>query len=105
MQKSALFIIALVTTPMLIANASAAPEYVPNQLLVSTKGTESDSRLQEMNTLCGTKIERPLMVMTRGKIYILQITDGRSVEDAIRCWEQFTEVDYAEPNYIMKPMK
>lgn len=105
MRKSALFIFALVAIPILITSASATPEYVPNQLLVATKGIETDLRLQEMNAACGTRVERPLMVMASGKIYLLQIIDGRSVEDAIRCWEQFPEVDSAEPNYIMKPMK
>ena len=86
------------------AKIAYAQEYVPNQLLVMTKGSESESRLQEMNDSCGTKIKRALMAMSPGQLYLLQITDGRSVEDAIYCWQQFPEVEYAEPNYIIKPL-
>ena len=106
MRQSSLLFIVSVTIAAFIATTAVAQEYVPNQLLVSTKGTESESRLQEMNTSCGTRIERSFMVMTHRKIYTLQIIDGRSVADAIRCWEQFPEVDSAEPNDIStKPRK
>jgi len=106
MKKSALHILLLVAILISAVSVSVAQEkYVPNQLLVLTNGTESESRLQEMNTSCGTRIEQSLVMMTSRKIYLLQITDGRSVEDAIHCWRQFSEVESAEPNYIMKPMK
>lgn len=105
MRKLTRFILELIAVPIFVVSASAAPEYIPNQLQVVTKGVETDLRLQEMNTFCGTKIELPLMIMTRGKIYLLQIVDGHSVEDAIRCWEQFHEIKSAGPNYIVKPMK
>ena len=105
MHRLTFFIFALIAVTISVASASAAPEFVPNQLLIVTKDIETDLRLQEMNTECGTKVEQTLMVLTRGKIYLLQIVDGRSVENAIRCWKQFPEVESAEPNYIVKLMK
>ena len=105
MRRLILLIFALIAVTLSVVYASTTPEYAPNQLLIVTNGIETDLRLQEMNAACGTRVEQTLMVLTSGKIYLLQITDGRSVENAIRCWKQFPEVESAEPNYIVKPLK
>ena len=104
MRKSAPLILALIAHLYLVAYAYTTPEFVSNQLLVTTTGIESDSRFRELNSSCGTQLEEELRVMARGKIYLLKIVDGRSVEHAIKCWEQFPEVEYAGPSYIRKPM-
>ena len=104
MRKSALLILALIVHLYFVAYAYTTPKFVSNQLLVRTIDIQSDSRFKEMNSSCGTQLEEELMVMARGKIYLLKIVDGRSVEHAIKCWEQFPEVEYATPSYIRKPM-
>ncbi len=84
---------------ILSMSAANAQNYVPDQFLVMTSGANSNERLAQMNRECGTAVERELLVMARGKWYLVHINDGRTVPEAIACWKQFPEVEHAAPNF------
>ena len=79
-----------------------AQNYVPNQVLVKFKDGVSEERVTEIHNAVGTKIQDKILF---GKIHLVLIVNGASVEDTIKEYAKFAEVEFAEPNYIVKPMK
>lgn len=101
MRKSVLFILVSLAFSTMVTNMSSAQEYVPNQIVVTMKSSLRPERIGS----CGTRMERSLILTLERKIYLLSIFDGRSIENVIRCLKQLPEIKFAEPNYIIKPMK
>ncbi len=103
MRRSILLFFALIIFPIWVARTSIAQEYVLNEIIVMVEnGIQPEhTRFTEMNLLCGTTF----LKMTSGQEYHLRVLSHSSVENAVACWKQFTEVRYAQPNFILKPMK
>jgi hypothetical protein len=72
--------------------------YVPGEVLVKFKaGTDEQSiaSIQKQLHL------RTAELLEKLNVYRMKIQDGSSVEEIIRRLEDFEEVEYAEPNYIV----
>jgi hypothetical protein len=68
----------------------------PDELLVKFKPGVTEQRIAEIVDGQGTAV---LELIKRVSVYRVKITNGRSVEEAVRAYSQLPEVDYAEPNY------
>jgi hypothetical protein len=77
---------------------SNSPEYVAGQVLVKFKphtDVESISAIQRTLAL------KTIRVVSKPDLYLMEITDGSTVEGVINRLKQFDEVLYAEPNAVM----
>ena len=75
--------------------------YRPGELLVKFKGGVSQKRIQEINTVLGTKT---IQFFESSGVYLLKIRSENSVEITVRKYTELPEVEYAEPNYIRKTL-
>ncbi len=75
-----------------------APKYVPGEILVKFKPTlSSRAKTDVRNQLSSSLIED----FKRISVQHIKIKDGQAVEEAIANFRSFSNVEYAEPNYIM----
>jgi hypothetical protein len=79
----------------------APAPYRPGELLVKFKAGVSQTRIQEINTVLGTKT---IQYFESSGVYLLQITSENSVEITMKRYTELPEVEYAEPNYIRKTL-
>ena len=73
--------------------------YKEGELLVKFRGETSEERIMEILSREGAAILAPLQ--PKG-LYRIQLKKGREVKDAVKIFTAYQEVEYAEPNYIMK---
>ncbi len=79
--------------------AKAENKYKPGELLVKFTETTSEQRITEILSSEGAS------VITTSKIkglYLIRLKKGQDVKDAIEKFMHYSEVEYAEPNYIRK---
>ena len=80
---------------------SAPSPYRPGEVLVKFKEGVSQRRIEEINTILGTKT---IQYFESLGVYLVKITNENSVESTVRHYAQLPEVEYAEPNYIRKTL-
>lgn len=94
--------LSIVAVLIAVATLAYAQNYVPNQVLVKFRDGVTEERAAIIHKTVGTKVQDKILF---GKIYVVVITNGASVEDTIKAYEKYPEIEFAEPNYIVKPMK
>jgi hypothetical protein len=72
------------------------PNYVPGQVLVKFKNGVDEQAIQTIKEAMSLKTIR---VIRRLNLYLMQISDGTSVEGIIQRLMASPEVSHAEPNY------
>ncbi|MBC8393072.1 MAG: hypothetical protein H8E17_10965 [Deltaproteobacteria bacterium] len=73
--------------------------YIPGQILVKFK----DNTLKEIiNKIQKNHHLQTIRVVSPPNLYLMEITDGTSVERVIRELKKYDALEYAEPNYIRK---
>jgi len=80
---------------------SVPSPYRPGELLVKFKVGVPHTRIEEINTVQGTKM---VQYFESSGVYLLKITNENSVEKTVGQYAQLPEVEYAEPNYIRKSL-
>jgi len=83
------------------SGAFAAAEYVPGEILVKFRDT-SPSKSVSINTLhahAGAFKKKSYKILN---IHHMKLPKGISVEEAVRFYQQDPNVEYAEPNYIVR---
>jgi hypothetical protein len=74
-------------------------KYIPGEILIKFKdGTD----VQSIKTIQERLGLRTIKVLTKLNIYRMKIQNGSSVEEVIKRLQSFREVEYSEPNYILK---
>ena len=72
--------------------------YAPGQILVKfADGTEE----QAIATIQRELSLKTIRVVRRPNLYLMKILDGSSVEDVMKRLEDFPEVAFSEPNYLV----
>lgn len=74
-------------------------KYISDQLLVKFKPQISGEEVDNINKKFGCKVIR---YIPNQQIYLIKIPEGSSVEEMIESYQQMPEVEYAEPNYLIK---
>ncbi len=79
------------------APSESEEEYVPNQIIVKFKqGTPLEAQ-QELNEKLGTTV---IHTSPSAGFKVLQIPEGKTVEEMVAIYSEQTIVEYAEPNYV-----
>ncbi len=73
--------------------------YVPEEMVVGFKTAVSETQIMEINKAHGTVIKR---VLSGNGTYLLGIVNGASVEDVVSAYQALPEVEFTEPNYILR---
>lgn len=94
--------LAYVIFSLFLVSSALAQEAVPGEIIVHILSGVPAERLPDIDDICGTRIDRLLANTPRGTYLLVYTVHGRSVENAIRCWEGFPGVHFAHPNRIMK---
>jgi len=69
-------------------------------MLVKFKDKVSEARISEIFSAEGATV---LSAGTpQGRPYLIKLKDGQEIQKALEIFSQYPEVEYAEPNYIMK---
>jgi len=79
--------------------AKAAKRYKQGELLLKFKDRVSEARISEILSSEGAS------VLSAGKPqgpYLIKLKDGQEISKALEIFSRYPEVEYAEPNYIMK---
>lgn len=79
-------------------NEQGAVKYVNGELLVKLR-PEVSSSFFKAKSLRGVSLKRNIN-LSFGTIYVLNVTEGRSIEEVQKELKEFSEVLYVEPNYI-----
>ena len=74
-------------------------DYVKDEVIVKFKSNISEHRINEINTMLKARIIRKL---SRTNTYLIKIPEGINVYEAIGRYMVTKDVEYAEPNYIVK---
>jgi len=73
--------------------------YIPGEILIKFKdGTDMESIKDIEEKLGLTTIK----VVSKQNIYRMKIQNGSTVEEVMKRLQSFREVEYSEPNYIVK---
>jgi len=78
--------------------AKAENMYAQGELLVQFKDGTSQERIAEILSAEGASV---ISVLKPGP-YHIRLRNGQDVSDAIKIFKTYQEIEYAEPNYIMK---
>jgi general secretion pathway protein D len=73
--------------------------YKQGELLIKFKEDTGEERIAEILSAEGASI---LSTMKPRGLYRIQLKAGQDVKEAVRIFSGYKEVEYAEPNYIMK---
>jgi subtilisin family serine protease len=90
--------------PVSSARMAAAPDYVPNELLVKFKAGTSNSRKAEVLAIVNAMLSERILTKAMERfgdsegIMLLKVPAG--VENALARFRDVAEVEYAEPNYL-----
>ncbi len=79
--------------------ARAEERYKQGELLVKFKEGTSDERISGILSIEGASI---ISVLKPKGLYHIRLKAGQDVKEAIKIFNKYEEVEYAEPNYIMK---
>jgi len=95
-----LFLILFLLTGSKRPTASENPgKYLPDQLLVKFKPQISKEEIDNINKKFGCKV---IKYISDQRLYLIELPKGASVREMIDSYQQIPEVDYAEPNYLIK---
>jgi general secretion pathway protein D len=79
--------------------AKSEKRYKQGELLIKFKEQVSEARISEILSAEGAS------VLSTGKQkgpHLIKLKDGQEIQKALEIFSQYPEVEYAEPNYIMK---
>ena len=79
--------------------APGPPEYVPEQLLVRFRGNIPPGQAAKAMADEGAV---PLKYLEALDVYLLRVPPGLTVEKAVEVFSHRFDVEYAEPNYILR---
>jgi general secretion pathway protein D len=80
--------------------AKSAKRYIQGELLVKFKGQVSEARISEILSAEGETVLSAGTPQVRP--YLIKLKDGQDIQKAIEIFSQYPEVEYAEPNYMLK---
>ena len=83
----------------LVPIGKESQNYIPGVILIKFKdGTD----VQSIKTIQKKLSLRTIKVVPKLNIYRMKIQNGSSVEEVMKRLQSFREVEYSEPNYIVK---
>jgi general secretion pathway protein D len=82
--------------------AVAAQIYAEGELLVKFREGVTDETARDIISIKQASV---IKVIEGLRIYHIRLPKGQTVEDAVKAFSALPEVEYAEPNYIMKMQK
>ncbi len=98
----ALFVLLIsMSTGMAFSRKPPEPEYVPGQVLVKFKDEVSVDRIDEIILEMDCQI---IKVLRGVNVHHLSLPENLSVKEAVDRFSDRPEVNYAEPNYIVKAL-
>ena len=74
-------------------------KYIPGEILIKFK---DGTNVQSIKTIQERLGLRTIKVLPKLNIYRMKIQNGSSVEEVMKRLQSFREVEYSEPNYIVK---
>jgi len=83
----------------IVDNKSQSGEYVEGEIIVKFKDGVSLLKIEEINKAMGTVI---IKVFSSGKLFLLQLPADLSVPVMVERYKRLPEVEYGEPNYIVR---
>lgn len=81
-------------------NSSKSKDYKPGEVIVKFKNSYSIESLGEMQTKLGLTTKKNII---KQNIKILKFHSSSSMEDVLKSLNASPQIEYAEPNYIIKP--
>lgn len=81
-------------------NSSKSKNYKPGEVIVKFKSSYSTESLGEMQTKLGLTTKKNI---GKQNIKLLKFSSSSSMEDVLKSLNASPQVEYAEPNYIIKP--
>lgn len=85
---------------VLAANAHAAVETVPGELLVKLKGNNK-AALKSVIDSVGATLGRTIK-LSYGEVHVLKVDTKANVKSLVKSLESNSEVEYAEPNFVYR---
>ncbi|PIP91762.1 MAG: subtilase [Bdellovibrionales bacterium CG12_big_fil_rev_8_21_14_0_65_38_15] len=85
---------------VLAANAHAAVETVPGELLVKLKGNNK-AALKSVLDSVGATLGRTIK-LSYGEVHVLKVDTKANVKSLVKSLAQNAEVEYAEPNFVYR---
>jgi hypothetical protein len=79
--------------------ARAEERYSKGELLVQFKGGIQETRISEILSAEGAAV---ISEMKPKGLYLIKLKKEQDVREAVKKFNAYEEVEYAEPNYIMK---
>ncbi len=79
--------------------AKAEDKYKQGELLVKFSEETIEERISEILSVEGASI---ISVLKPKGLYLIKLKNGQDVKEAIKIFNKYKEVEYAEPNYMMK---
>ena len=80
--------------------AKSEKRFKLGELLVKFKGQVSEARISDILSTEGATVLSAGTPQVRP--YLIKLKDGQDIQKAIEIFSQYPEVEYAEPNYMMK---
>ena len=78
-------------------HAPSTIEYAPGEILVKFKPDIREDAINTMNSEYETSVKSTLLSGTK----ILNVPSGKTVDEMVKIYASLSEVEYAEPNYIV----
>lgn len=79
------------------ATPPAKEKYVKDEVIVKFKEYVTENRIEEISTSLGCEIIKSIGPT---KTFLIKINTGEDVKEIVNKYNQFDEVEYAQPNYI-----
>ena len=80
--------------------SSDEEEFDPDSIIVKTKREASDADLDRVNRSNGARVKEKI---PRTRLSVIDLPENLPVEAAVRRYEASPAVEYAEPDFILKP--
>lgn len=89
------------------AAASTTPQIIPDELIVQFKAGADEGKKAKARGAIGAMLKKNIKLdaereMQGKKLELLKFFNGISVEQAIQVLQNFPEVEFAEPNYVLQ---
>jgi hypothetical protein len=84
--------------PKLAPIGKESNNYIPGEILIKFK---DDTDLQSIKTIQKRLDLTTIKVVPKLNIYRMKIENGSSVEEVMKRLQEFLEVEYSEPNYMV----
>jgi len=84
--------------PRLAPTGREDQHYVPGEILVKFKDGTNE---QAIKAIQGELHLETIRLVSKPNLYLMKILDGSSVEAVIERLQNYKEVKYAEPNYLI----